>query len=247
MISAVILTKDEETNIKRCLESVSWCDEKIVIDDYSQDQTTKTAKSQGAKVYLRHLNDDFAGQRNYGLSCAKGEWVLFIDADEEVSENLAKEIKQIVGKREFSGFYIKRQDWFGERWLKHGDRPKNDLGGGLIKLLRLGRAGEWKGRVHEVWVIEGDIGELKSPLFHYPHQTITEFIKSVDYFSTLQAKSFYEEGKRSSLGQIIFYPLGKFIQNYILRGGFLDGMPGFVTAMMMSLHSFLVRGKLWLK
>lgn len=242
MISAVILTKNEQENIEDCLKSLQRCDEIIVVDDYSEDNTRMIAKTLGAKVFLHHLDNDFSQQRNFALKQAQGEWVLFIDADERISSALASEIKYKVLSSKYKGFYLKRHDFFGGKWLKHGETAK-------VKLLRLGkrRAGEWKRKVHETWEIKGKLGELKNPILHYPHQTISEFLESINFFSTLHAEVLFKEGVKTNTFQIIVYPLGKFFQNYFLRLGFLDGTPGLIVALMMSFHSFLARAKLYLK
>src|SRR5579863_116306 len=120
MISAVILTRNEEKNIGACLDSISWCDEKIVIDDHSQDKTVEIAKKKGAKVFLRLMNNDFSEQRNYGLEKAKGDWVLFIDADERISSALWYEIMQHTSEsiEDYVGFYIRREDTMWGKVLK---------------------------------------------------------------------------------------------------------------------------------
>jgi glycosyltransferase involved in cell wall biosynthesis len=120
MISAVIITKNEEENIKRCLQSLSWCDEIIVVDDDSTDKTVEIAKKSGAKVYNRTMNSDFSAQRNFGLEKAKGDWVLFIDADEKVTSALWYEIMSHTNNpiNEYAGFYIKRIDTMWGKELK---------------------------------------------------------------------------------------------------------------------------------
>ncbi len=247
MISAVVLTKNEEKNIIGCLESLRWCKEIIIIDDYSEDKTIKNVQmfkcsnvQKNIQIFKRHLDNDFAKQRNFGLQKAKEEWVLFVDADERVSPVLAAEIQKKVLKSKYDGYYLKRRDFFGKRWLKHGETAN-------VKLLRLGRknAGKWKQRVHEVWEIKGKIGMLKSPLLHYPHPTVGEFLKDIDFFSTLYAQELFVQGVKFSFFRLIFNPLGKFLLNYIWRRGFLDGTPGVIVALMMSFHSFLVRAKLY--
>lgn len=245
MISTVVLTKNEQKNIKECLESLKWSDEIIIVDDYSKDKTREIAKTLGAKVFLHHLDNDFAQQRNFALRQAQGDWVLFIDADERISPALAAEIQSQISNlksKNLNGFFLKRKDWFGRRWLRYGETAN-------VKLLRLGRkgAGEWQRQVHEVWEIKGKIGELKNPIFHYPHQTVSDFLRQINFYSTLHAEALYQDGVKSSLFRIIANPLGKFIQNWILRGGFLDGTPGLIVALMMSFHSFLARSKLYLK
>lgn len=241
MISAVVLTKDEEKNLDDCLQGLLWCDEIVIIDDYSQDKAVQVAAKFGAKVFQRHLQDDFASQRNFALRQTQGEWVFFVDADERVTPPLVDEIKKAVKEKEFNGFFLKRQDFLWGRPLKHGETAS-------ICLLRLGRkgAGKWQRRVHETWQIKGKVGELKEPLNHYPHPTISAFLKEINFYSSLNAQEFLKEGQRVNLWQLIAYPLGKFGQNYLFHLGFLDGPPGIIVALMMSFHSFLTRAKLYL-
>lgn len=250
-ISAVILTKNEEKNIGECLETLRWCDEVIVIDDNSTDKTVEIAKKMGAKVFARSLDNDFASQRNFALRQAlhqngtgqvRGEWVLFVDADERVPAQLRAEIKSTINHKPstINGYFLKREDKIWGRTLKHGETAG-------VRLLRLGRkgAGEWRRAVDEVWEIRGETATLENPLIHYPHQTLTEFLGSINFHSTLNARAFYDEGKRTTFFDW-FKPPVKFIQNWIFRLGFLDGMPGFIVALLMSFHSFLVRSKLYL-
>lgn len=240
-ISAVVLTKNEERNIEECLETLGFCDEVVVVDDNSTDKTRTIAKKLGAKVYQRDLNGDFAAQRNFGMEKASGKWVLFIDADERVTAELAEEIKQKIKVGEAMGFRVKRMDFIWGRELKHGETAN-------LSFVRLGRrgAGKWKRRVHEYWDIKGRIGELKNPILHFPHPTIREFIHDINFMSTLHAKAKFEAGERSSLFKILFFPRAKFFKNWIMLGGFLDGAPGFLVALVMSFHSFLAWSKLWL-
>lgn len=242
MISSVVLTKNEEKNIKDCLDSLRWCDEIVVIDDFSEDKTTEIAKKYGARISKRALDNDFASQRNFGLEKAKGDWVLFVDADERVSQSLQEEILKLLGQNtSYIGFYLHRRDFMWGKELKHGE-PGN------VRLLRLAKrdSGKWERRVHEVWDVKGRVGELKNPLIHYPHPTLREFIAEVDWMSTLHAQENKREGKKSNLFKIVLFPKMKFLNNWILKRGFLDGTPGFLVAMVMAFHSFLSWGKLWL-
>lgn len=244
MISVVILTKNEETNIVDCLESIAWCDEIIVVDDFSTDRTLQVIKNFNprVKIFQHELQEDFSAQRNFGLSKAKGEWILFVDADERPSNSLKGEIMDCVSSKniEFSGFYIKRRDILWGKELKHGET-------GNIKLLRFAKknTGVWHGRVHEVWKISGNLGNFKMPLLHYPHQTIGNFLREINYYTDLRAKELYDSGIRTNFYKIVLYPKAKFFLNYFLKLGFLDGVEGLVFAIMMSFHSFLVRAKLW--
>lgn len=244
MISAVVLTKNEENNIVDCLESVSWCDEVIVIDDHSTDNIVELAKRTGAIVHSHALDQDFSAQRNFGLQKAQGEWVLFVDADERVSSALWYEIMAMINNPigGYVGFYLKRKDTLWGKELQYGET-------GNIKLLRLAKkdAGLWEGYVHETWQVKGKTSVLKNPLIHFPHQTVAEFLTEINYYTTIRAKELYKKKVPVFWWQILLYPKAKFALNYFIKGGFLDGLPGFVFALMMSFHSFLVRSKLWLR
>ncbi len=241
-ITSIVLTKNEEKNIEACLKTLMWTDEVLVIDDDSSDETVSLAKKLHAKVFKRQLLGNFAMQRNFGLEKAAHEWVLFIDADERVSETLALEIQSIIqnATAEECGFFLRREDTQWGKTLQHGEQ-------GDVKLLRLAKrdAGKWTGMVHEIWCVEGSIGVLRNKLSHFPHQTLTEFLSDINFYTSLRAKELFEKGKKANILTILLYTKGKFLQDYILKLGFLDGMQGFLVAVLMSLHSFLVRGKLW--
>lgn len=242
MISAIVLTKNSASTLERTLKSIGWCDEIIVIDDESTDGTESIARTHRASFFVHPLGEDFAQQRNFGLIKAKGEWVLFVDSDEVVSHELKKEIlRSTQDDKETVGYYLKRKDFVFGKWLAHGETAN-------VRLLRLAKkdAGKWTRSVHEIWDIQGHTGELENPLLHYPHPTVREFIDDINWYSTLNAKLLKAEGKKSSLLEIVFYPLAKFKQNYIFRFGFLDGTPGVLIAILMSFHSFLTRAKLYL-
>jgi glycosyltransferase involved in cell wall biosynthesis len=269
MLSAVVLTKNEEKNIERCLNSLDFVDEIVVVDDDSSDNTLDKVKSQKAKgknlsqnqvrlsqklkIFQRNLNGDFAGQRNFGMEKARGEWVLFLDADEEVSDELKKEIKEIIRyasleRDDLVGFYIKRRDFFWGREVKFGEVLKVRRQG-ILRLIKKG-FGQWQGKVHEKLEIRNwklEIDKLKNFINHYPHPTIKEFLHEINFYSSLRADELFQQGKKTNLLEIIFYPFLKFILNYFIYLGFLDGPTGFVYAFMMSFHSFLVRGKLFIK
>ncbi|QQG40489.1 MAG: glycosyltransferase family 2 protein [Candidatus Levyibacteriota bacterium] len=244
MISAVILTKNEEENIEVCIKGLRWCNEVIVVDDNSTDKTREIAEKLGAKVIDHSLNNNFSEARNYGLEQTKGEWVLFVDADERISDSLAFEIGSMLTMQAvdaYDAFYIRRIDTIWGRQLLHGEN-------GMVKFIRLAKKtkGEWKGAVHETWQIKGRVGQLKNPLYHYPHQTVSEFLTEINYYTTIRAQELYKKRVKVHVWDIILYPKAKFFVNYVLKRGFLDGMPGLVVAILMSFHSYLVRGKLWL-
>lgn len=240
-VSCVVLTHNEEKNIAACLDSLAWCEEIIVMDDFSDDATTSKAQEKGAVVYQRKVDHDFAKQRNKALEIAKSPWILYVDADERVPEQLAEEIKNLGTEVIYSGFRLKRRDYFLHQWLDHGET-------GNIKLVRLARKdrGLWVRPIHEVWQIKGKVGSLTHELLHYPHQTLREFVAKVGDYSTVNAELLYRERQRVSGLDVLIYPLAKFLKNFFFLQGFRDGLPGFIHAVVMSFHSFLSRAKLWL-
>ena len=242
-ISAVILTKNEEKNIGECIHGLTFCEEIVVIDDYSSDKTVEIARGLRAKVFQRSLDGNFAAQRNFGLEKAANKWVLFIDADERVSKGLKDEIEKEVSvlNNPYLGYFVKRDDYIFGKKLNYGETAS-------VRLLRLARksAGKWARDVHEVWDVRGKTKILKNSLWHYPHQTLREFIKDINFQSDLHAEANYKEGKSSNLAKIVIWPKGKFFYNYLFKLGFLDGTEGFVLALIMSFHSFLSWSKLWI-
>jgi glycosyltransferase involved in cell wall biosynthesis len=240
VISAIVLSHNDEGSIARTIKSLTWCDETVVIDDFSTDKTVDISKKYKAIVYQRHLHDDFAAQRNFGLTKATGEWVLFVDSDEVVSEYLAKEIQKSL-KIDCAGFYLKRRDWLFGKQLRHGET-------GRVRLLRLAKknSGTWERTVHELWHVKGVIGELSRLLDHFPHPDVAQFIDEINRYSTINARYLYAQNVKVAWWHVIAYPCAKFFTDYIWYLGFLDGMAGAVVALMMSFHSFLTRAKLWL-
>ncbi|MEK7166325.1 MAG: glycosyltransferase family 2 protein, partial [Patescibacteria group bacterium] len=173
-LSIIVLTKNEADNISRSLSSVGWADEVILLD-CSTDDTIAIAKKICSANRLRIVNtphvNDFASLRNLGLELARNEWVFFLDADEEIPPELSQEIREAITNKHKSGYLVKRKDYFLGKTLRYGETAG-------VKLLKLGRksAGNWRRRVHEVWDIKGEIGELEASLLHFPHPTVSEFL-----------------------------------------------------------------------
>ncbi len=250
-ISAVILTKNEEKNIADCIKSLAFSSEIIVVDDNSTDKTVEIAKKHNTRVFERKLNGDFASQRNFGLMQAKGEWVLFVDADERVSKKLSEEILRLPfdsnrvaqDDKNPSAYCLRRRDFWWGRELKHGEvqKARNQ---GIVRLVRKG-SGIFMGNVHEAFHTAKHVGNLQGYLDHYPHPTVKDFLEDINEYSTIRAQELFNRGIHTNVFQITLFPTGKFMLNYFLYGGFLDGPAGFAYAFFMSFHSFLVRAKLY--
>lgn len=247
MITVIILTKNEEQNIIDCIESVLFCSEIIIIDDFSNDNTKDLVKRlihthNKIKFFERKLENNFSAQRQFGIDKSSNDWILFIDADERVTKELASEIKENINEDNiFGGYLIKRKDFMWGRFLEHGET-------GNIRLLRLfnKKSGKLIGKVHERWESNKEVGRLINPILHYPHPTISEFLTDINFYTDLRANELFEKNIKVNAFKIILYPKAKFIKNFIFKRGFLDGNAGLIHALLMSFHSFLVRGKLWL-
>jgi len=184
---------------------------------------------------------DFAAARNAELSKVKTDWVFFVDSDERITPALKAEILVAIESKKYDAYYIPRLDTFMGRELKHGETGSAEF----IRLAR-GSYGKWVRPVHEVWVGSGRVGTLTNPLLHAPHLSIANFLDKINKYSTIEANYRYKEGIKSSLWKIAVYPLAKFKFNYLLKLGFLDGVPGTIMAIMMSFHSYLTWTKLYL-
>ncbi len=261
-LTGVVLTKNNQKEIKRCLLSLKFCEEIIIIDDYSTDGTLdeiQKLKQQfldkcKIQIFQRRLNN-FSEQRNFGMEKASGEWILFVDSDETVSQDLASEITKLLNGSMVNGyqaFYLKRRDYFWGKELKYGETQKIRKVG-IIRLVKKD-SGKWEGKVHEeyrVYKVRSykvhKVESLNGYIEHYPHQTVKEFIESVNFYSSIRADELHKQGKKTTIFEIITFPLFKFIFSYFLKFGFLDGPAGFVYSFFMSFHSFLVRIKLYQK
>ncbi len=237
MITVCVLTKNSQEELTKILPSVQFANQILVIDDHSTDNTESIARAHQCDFYKRALNNDFAAQRNYAIHKARGEWIFFIDPDETVSASLAAEVMQVTNTTSYDGFSIKREDLFLGKKLKHGETSS-------VWLVRLAKKakGTWVRPVHETWKVE-NVGRLKNVLVHNAHQDIAHFLKKINYYTDIESNYRNQSGKKTNLFEVVAFPVGKFIQNYILRLGILDGMEGFTMAFMMSVHSFLVRAK----
>jgi len=242
VLTAVVLAKNEADSLSTCLKSLSFCDHIVVVDDQSTDATATVAKSFGASILKHPLDSDFSESRNWAQHQVKSPWLLYIDADEQVSPQLAASIRHALTlPGSTKGFYIHRQDLLWGHQLQHGDLAS-------VWLLRLARrgAGQWQGVVHEIWHISGATSRLSGPLLHRPHQTIAAFLSHLNTYSTLRAQELYQSQPSASFLAILVYPPAKFLYLWIIKLGFLDGTPGFIHAMAMAFYSFLVRGKHYL-
>jgi len=242
-ISACITTYNEEENVRRCIESIKWADEIIVVDSFSTDNTLKICREYTDKVY-QHKWLGYIGQKNLIKDMAQGPWILFIDADEELSPALQKQILnefESGNSLNYAGYAFPRKVWFLNRWIKHGDWYPD------IK-LRLFRKDKGKcggQEPHDKTIVDGPVKTLTGEMYHYTYNDIAEQIATVNRFSSITADGWYKEKKRFLLANLIFRPFLRFIRGYFLKLGFLDGTAGFIIAYISSFGVFAKNAKLW--
>jgi len=241
-ISAVVITLDEERNIRRCLESLIWAGEIVVVDSGSTDATVEIAREYTDRV-LTHPFEDYVSQKNFALNQAAREWVLSVDADEVVTPELLARIREVwLRERErYDGFTVNRLSRFSGRWIRHcGWYPDRKL-----RLFRRSR-GRWEGAdLHEKVRLDGPVMDLNADLLHYTYENLSENIGKIQSYSTIFARAQHDRGRRASLWDLLARPPAKFLKSYLLKGGFLDGRHGLILSITATFYVFLKYAKLW--
>jgi glycosyltransferase involved in cell wall biosynthesis len=241
-LSVVVITLNEEHNIGRCLESVkNVADEIVVVDSFSTDRTEEICRLYGAQ-FIQHKFEGHIEQKNWALSQAHHKLVLSIDADEALSRELEESILLLKLNVACDGYYMNRLTNYCGKWIRHcGWYPDRKL------RLFSSEKGKWGGmNPHDKFDFhaKSETGFLKGDLLHYSYYSVEEHYKQVEYFTTISAKAYFIEGKKSNLLKIIFSPLIKFIHGYFIKMGFLDGHYGFVICRISAKATFLKYVKL---
>lgn len=241
-ITATVITFNEEHNIGEALESLSWADEIVVVDSESIDRTVEIARSFTERVHVRPW-PGYSAQKNFAAEQASNDWIFSLDADERVSEALARDLQQLkLGVPPHSyAFEMPRLTFYLGRWIRHsGWRPDYKL-----RLYDRRRA-RWRGDyVHETLEVEGSVTRLSGDILHYTVRDASEHHLRMDRYTTLAAEQSYSQGKQASLSSLFVSPAAVFLRSYILKLGFLDGVPGLAIARFAAHYEFLKNLKLW--
>jgi glycosyltransferase involved in cell wall biosynthesis len=238
-ISAVIITKNEETNITECLKSISWTNEIILVDAQSTDKTVELAKDFTSKIFV-HEWEGFAKQKEFALSKVSNEWVLNIDADERISPMLKDEIINLE-ENDADGYYIRRENYLLKKHIKSCGWD-NDY---QLKLVRKSKTRLADRLVHERFIVDGKTERLKHRLVHFTFTSIEKTLGKINYYSSLRAEELFNKGKQVGGFTIISHGLAAFFKFYILYGGFRDGVYGLIISLFNSFTKFLVYMKVW--
>lgn len=237
-ISVTIITGNEETNIRDCLESVKWADEIIVVDSESTDRTVEIAKQFTDKIFIRKW-EGFASQKSFALNQASNDWVLSLDADERVTPKLAEEILNSDIDR-FDGYKIKRENYFIGRQIT-GCGWGRDF---QLRLFRKSRTKLTDRLVHEGFSVDGTISELKAAISHFSYRNLKDGFGKINEYSTLEANEKAYKKKITGL-RVVFYPVWAFLQHYFIRKGFRDGKHGLMVSLMHAMTKLQVYMKIW--
>ncbi|MDI6642078.1 MAG: glycosyltransferase family 2 protein [Elusimicrobiota bacterium] len=244
-LSVVIATKNEERNIENCLESVKWADEIVIVDDFSQDNTVEICKKYTDKIFLNDSKGSFHKNKNLGIEKATGEWILSLDADEIVPNELAEEIKIAIQTQKL-GYYLNRKNYFLNKWIRGcGWYPDY-----IIRLFKKGTT-NWPLNIHQIPKIEqkSKVGYLKSHLIHYSYQSLNQYFEKFNRFTSQLAQEEYDKGRKISKKNFLLYffikPIFYFFKKYILQGGFRDASRGLFISLSSALVVFVTYAKLW--
>jgi glycosyltransferase involved in cell wall biosynthesis len=233
-VSAVVITLNEERNIQKCLESLAFCAERLVVDSGSTDDTVNIATRMGARV-IHQPWLGFGKQKQFSVMQAKHDWVLCLDADEWLSGELAESIRTLFETSPGARIYrFARRDYFLGRWLAHGGYPE------FSPRLFDRRHARWSDdMVHETVITRETAGTLMGDLMHYTSDSLGHSIAKRSRYGDMQVVDMYERGVRPSIPKLVFSPVARFLKLYLLRQGFRDGVAGFVLAGISSFFLLL--------
>ena len=230
-LSVFVITWNEEKNIERCLRSVRWADEIVVVDSHSTDRTIEISKKYTDKIFSRPFTH-YADQKNFGLSCTRGDWILSLDADEEVAEALKEEILSVIQEENpCEGYHIPRRSIIFNRLFRYSgtqdDRP--------IRLFKKGKA-RYEQPIHEVVKIEGTEGILANPLRHDTCNSVQKYLDRFNRYTKMEAEFLGEKRHRFSWIDVTAKPFLQFLRLFLWRQGFRDGWEGFLFCFLSAAY-----------
>lgn len=241
MLSVIIITKNEERNIEECLKSVQWADEVVILDSGSTDKTEEISRKFTDNFFINSDWQGFGIQKQRALELSNGEWVLLVDADERITEELKQEILTVVSNHNLDGYLIPRSSiylgkginysgWYPDYTLRLAKRKKVEFSSDLV---------------HEKMLFDSKPGKLINPIIHYPYNNLAHHFEKINSYSSLSAEAMFHKGKDISLIGILIKCFAGFIRTYIIKRGFLDGSRGLIIAITTFVSVFQKYTKLW--
>lgn len=242
-LSVVLITRNEEENIDRCLQSVRWADEIIVVDSFSTDRTVEKARAYTEKVY-QHEYPGSSKQGERGIGYASGEWILLLDADEVVSSELAAEIQAMLdAETPFTAYRICRKPMMFGRWIEHGGWFPDYQ----VRLFRKDRRRAEHQEVHGGFTTDGPHGTMQGFVYHYTYDTVYDYVERMNDYTSLEISNRLRRDPAVQVrrSDLLLHPLSHFLRMYISRKGYRDGFHGFVLSLLDANYSMLLYAKLW--
>ena len=237
-----VITRNEEERIEGCLSAAAWADEVLVLDSCSVDRTVDICRKYTDRVYQKEFQS-FPNQRNHALDLATGDWVLFVDADERVTPELAREVQQAVERMDSPtvGYWIPRRNIIWGKWIKYGGWfPDHQL-----RLLRRDKSRYDESRqVHELVILQGSAGHLSQPLIHYNYETVAQFLRKQSFYSEYEARTLFENGVRARPWGPVLQSLREVNRRLLNLRGYRDGGHGLLLSILLGYYQFVVYSKL---
>lgn len=248
-LSVVISAWNEASTIERCLKSVRWADEIILIDNKSSDQTVSLARTYTRLIYHQSNKSMLNTNKNYGFAKASSDWILSLDADEEIPESLTGEILSILSEKskmttpdDIVGYWIPRKNIIFGKWIQHGLWWPDEQ----LRLFQRGKGKFPCNHIHEYIQVDGKTSQLKAPFMHYNYTSISQFIRKMDsLYTNDEVKRHLSTGYNFSWHDAVRFPLSDFVKIYFAQDGYKDGIHGLVLSMLQAVYSFIVFAKLW--
>ncbi len=244
LLSACIITLNEADRIGACIASLAFCDEIVVVDSGSTDDTRESAASAGARV-IEHPFEGYRAQKDFAVAQARHDWVLCLDADERITPALRASIEAARGRGfdDAAGFCFARATEYFGKFLRHGNAYPDRV----LRLFDRRRGGWHAGReIHEHAVVDGPVRTLSGDLEHRAYRSLDDQLARYRRYATLMAQHMHERGRRAHLHNLIVNPCWRFLRGYFLRGGFLDGWRGFLFACLEADYVREKFARLWL-
>ncbi len=233
-ISAVVITKNEELNIKNCLETLKWADEIVIIDTNSTDNTKEIAAKYTDKIFFTD-SDVYSEKRIMSFDKCSNDWIFFLDADERLTPELQEELKILTPSADINGYRINRRNYYFGQWLKNsGVYPDKH-----IRLFNKQFASISPRIIHEGVEIKGNVGFLTGEIIHYSFRDMKHMIEKINLYSTLEAREKLESNKQISKLGVFTHAISTFLRVYVSRKGFKDGAGGFFISFCYSMVNFL--------
>lgn len=244
-VSVVISARNEERKIERCLASLGWASEIIIVDNESTDRTAEIAGKYTKKIFSRPNNLMLNVNKNFGFTKATCDWILSLDADEEIPQDLAQEIINVTGDDgdgEINGYWINRKNVSFGKWIRHGiwwpDRQ--------LRLFRKGKGRFPEVHIHEYVEVEGKTGRLESAYIHYNYETVSQYLEKLNtIYTENEAKNLISAGYVPVWVDALRFPVSDFVKIYFAQKGYRDGLHGLVLSILQAFYSFTVFAKVW--